>query len=173
MIVCSPILLLAAANALARHAGCQWITPSRRGEVGKGGDGARFVQLAGFASHYDATLGVSSWPLRPRPSLAQLLAPLIRARLLLDEGDAGDFLIALDRHGTPARVGIVLGAISRRRPAAEPAAVQCDVLWGEIRNGGRIVAVRQRGWFGAASGYQFSPWYILAELRREQARRAA
>lgn len=173
MIVCSPILLLAAANALARQAGCDW-TPERGVTgLGRGNEGARFVQLAGVAAHHDCSLGVSSWPLRARATIPELRAELARARLLQDEGVRGDLLIAHDREGMACRVGIVLRVIQRRRPAGEPPTCECDVLWGELRRGGRVIAARQRGWFGAAGGYCFSPWYLLDDVRTAQDRRAA
>lgn len=173
MIPCSPILLVAAANALARHAGCKWEGAVRRAEGGRGSDGARFVQLAGMAAHYDSGLGISSWPLRAGSTLAQFLAPLVRADLLLDEGSSGDLLVALDRGGSAQRVGIVIGVLRRRRSAERLEMCECDVLWGEVRAGGGVVAVRQRGWFGASRGYRFAPWYLLRDVQRDLVRRPA
>lgn len=175
MIPCSPILLIAAAQALtpgARiHDACSLdVTPRPVGRPRESAmedpTGMTFVHQAGYWSHYDTRLGVSSWPLDPQWSLREVHAMAQRFELLQRDGDAGDLFIRCDATGTPASVGIVLARQGRLSLPGEEPTWECAALWGSSE------ALEGR-WCRASRGDRYLPWYWMPHYRTFTPRRAA
>ena len=171
MIPRSPILLLAAAQALAQRSAGHAATIRRQAADGPVTDaGAHFVHLAGYWSHHDPTLSVSSWPYSRRWSAADIVRHAQRHKLLGTRGSAGDLVVIHDARGTPRRLGVVLAVLECAGLPRQGLSLRCDVLWGDAARGGTPRIERQQAWFSAEQGDRFIQWYLAPDGRDQSLR---
>lgn len=154
MIVPSPILLIAAAQALAHHGFVHPRLPLRPDGT-EDATGAPFVQQAGFWSHYEHRVDCSAWPFHPAWGLRQIVHFVREQELLLDEGAIGDLLLCCDDAGRPARLGIVVSGIEHRRWPIREARWRCDLLCGTLEEAGVVAGA----WYPRSRGDRFIPWH--------------
>ena len=172
MIPPSPILLIAAAQAMSRDARvtAAALCPVEGEEAASG---MSFIHHAGFWSHYDAQVGASSWPLDPRWSLHDVMEVAGRLELLQLNGSAGDLLVSCSEDGRPARIGVVLATGERMQLPGEAPTWECDALWGGHTGlSGRTSLGSQGGsWFRGGRGDRYLPWYLMPHYRSLTLRR--
>lgn len=168
MIPCSPILLVAAAQAMARDDRTV-VGASSMSDGDAMATGMPFIHHAGYWSHYEEQLGVSSWPLDPRWSLAQVVQMAKRFELLQLDGSPGDLLVTCNEDGTPSHIGIVLAAGDRLQFPCEAPTWECEALWGTLTGRGS----RRGAWFRGGRGDRFIPWYWMPHYHSLTPRRRA
>lgn len=168
MITCSPILLIAAAQAMAKDDGTREAMAVRDERAGES-SGMAFIHHAGYWSHFDAQVGASSWPLDVRWTVADVVAVARRYDLLQLHGGPGDLLVRYSGDGALVRVGIVVSTGDRVQFPHESPTWECGVLWSSRAPGemGRSM------WFQGERGDRFIPWYWLPNFRSETFRRRA
>lgn len=180
MIRHSPILLIAAAQALVPEGSVGPCADARRMPPGDA-TGMQFVHRAGYWSHFDAKVGVSSWPLDVRWTLGEVHAVAAQHGMLQLDGSPGDLLIRCNAQGVPTRVGVVLAAVDRLQLPGEAPTWTCHALWegghAPRTSGGSDAsmdpAVRESPWFQGGRGDRFLPWYWMPHFSRVAPRRAA
>jgi len=158
MIPRSPILLLTGAQTLAQ---CASPLPMRRHRPTprQAAESMLFVHQVGYWSHFDPSLGVSSWPLPRSATLRQVHQRWRVEGLLLCDGQRGDLVVMQGADGDPERIGVLLDVSRRLSHAGRIVALRCDVLWGSAGPDGRVSAERQSGWLRIRHGVRFVPWY--------------
>lgn len=168
MITCSPILLVAAAQAMARDDRALVDTSSLTDRESMS-TGMPFIHHAGYWSHFDAQVGVSSWPLDPRWSLAEVVRVAKRLGLLQLDGGPGDLLVTCTEDGQPLHIGIVLAAGARMEFPREAPTWECEALWATLTARGS----RRGAWFRGGRGDRFIPWYWMPHYNSLTLRRRA
>lgn len=154
----SPILLVAATQALvARPSLAVHRAHADSLHDEHAPNGMKLVQHAGYWSHYNARMGVSSWPFAPGINLTELLLLSERWGILREHGEVGDVVVRAPAGGEGAHVGIVMHVEHRvHLPGCELA--QCDVAWEHRGWGDRPSARLARAWIRPSVGDRYIGW---------------
>lgn len=162
----SPILLIGAAQALVARPTLVLHRPSGMPSRPVEGamDGMRFVQHAGYWSHFNARIGASTWPFDQSPSLTELALRASQWGILRERGEAGDLVVRRGDDGFPNRIGIVVH-VEHRIHIPGVFAIKCDIAWGLPRPGDRPAAELKREWVRPEQGDRFVAWYDAPEPR--------
>lgn len=162
----SPILLIAAAQALIARPTLVLHRPhgSPLRPADAAIDGMRFVQHAGYWSHFNPRIGASTWPFDQSSSLVELTLRACQWDVVRERGEAGDLVVRSGDDGLPARIGIVLH-VEHRIHIPGVFAIKCDIAWGLPRPGDRPAAELKREWVRPEQGDRFVAWYDAPEPR--------